>query len=126
MKRRGFWRGDAAAVAAVLLAAALSLFLLPERKTAGGTAVVSVNGVAVQTIELSGQARDIELSGLPYPMTLHVENGSIRVLESLCPGKDCVRQGAVSLDGESIVCLPNRVIISVRSDSSSGLDGVAG
>lgn len=126
MKRRGFWRGDAIAVAAVLLAAVLSLFLLPERKTAGGTAVVSVNGVTVQTIELSGQARDIELSGLPYPMTLHVENGTIRVLESGCPGKDCVRQGTISLDGESIVCLPSRVIISVRSDSSSGLDGVAG
>ncbi len=69
---------------------------------------------------------DIELSGLPYPMTLHVENGTIRVLESGCPGKDCVRQGTISLDGESIVCLPSRVIISVRSDSSSGLDGVAG
>ena len=126
MQRRGFRRGDVIAVAAVLLAAALSLLLLPERKSAGGTAVVSVNGVEVRTIDLSGEARDIELSELPYPMTLHVENGTIRVSESGCPGQDCVRQGAVSRDGESIVCLPNRVTIAVKSGVSSGLDGVAG
>ncbi|HPE15583.1 MAG TPA: NusG domain II-containing protein [Oscillospiraceae bacterium] len=126
MERRGFRRGDAVAVAAVLLLAALSVLLLPARSAAGGTAVVSVNGVEVLTVSLSGEARDIALSDLPYPMTLHVENGTISVLESACPGKDCVRQGAISRNGESIVCLPNRVTIVIESTTPSGLDGVAG
>ena len=36
------------------------------------------------------------------------------VTQSDCPGQDCVHSGAVSRAGQSIVCLPARVIVRLE------------
>ena len=44
-----------------------------------------------------------------------------------CANQICVNTGAVSLAGESIVCLPNRVMVEILAGSEGGeVDVVAG
>ena len=45
---------------------------------------------------------------------------------SSCPGEDCVHTGWVSVSGGQIVCLPNRLIISVTGSEAPAVDGVTG
>ena len=47
---------------------------------------------------------------------IRIENGSVRMVYSTCPGyQDCVEHGAIShTEQQSIVCLPNRIIVSVE------------
>ena len=45
--------------------------------------------------------------------------------EADCPDKLCVNQRAVSKNGESIICLPNKVIVTVDSSENSEFDAVA-
>ena len=35
-----------------------------------------------------------------------------------CHGQDCVHQGDIWLSGESIICLPNKVVLEISGDDS--------
>ena len=48
-----------------------------------------------------------------------IKNGSVRIIDSPCPGKNCLHQG----NNLPLVCLPNKVIIS--ADSQGEFDAVA-
>ena len=50
-------------------------------------------------------------------------DGAVSVSESGCSDRVCVRTGAVSHMGEAIICVPNKVAVTVES-SESGLDVV--
>ena len=50
---------------------------------------------------------------------------SVRVSSSDCPGQDCVHTGAISRAGQSIVCLPAQVVISLVG-AASDVDAVLG
>ena len=39
-------------------------------------------------------------------------------------GNQCVHEKAISADGESIICLPNKIVVEVESDKESELDAV--
>lgn len=43
-----------------------------------------------------------------------IENKTVRVEEANCPDRLCVRQGRISRSGESIICLPHRVVVAVE------------
>ena len=60
-----------------------------------------------------------------YHLTVRICGGSVRVSESDCPGQDCVRTGSISRAGQSIVCLPAQVVISLES-AASEVDVVLG
>lgn len=51
-----------------------------------------------------------EVEGLIGITTIEVQDGKVRIIDSPCPGKTCINQGWDS----SIVCLPNRVIVTVE------------
>ena len=41
-----------------------------------------------------------------------------------CPDQLCVHQKAISRTGESIICLPNQVVVSVQGSKEGKLDGI--
>ncbi len=47
-------------------------------------------------------------------ITIEVKSGAIRVVESNCPNKLCVRTGWISQPGQTIICALNRVVIEVQ------------
>ncbi len=53
-----------------------------------------------------------------------IDAGKVRVSEADCPDKLCVKQQAVSKGGESIICLPHKLVITVHSDTQAELDAV--
>lgn len=42
-----------------------------------------------------------------------IDNGSVNVYEASCPDKYCVNQKKITENGETIVCIPNRVVLKV-------------
>ena len=60
-----------------------------------------------------------------YTLSVAAENGALRVSESDCPNQDCVHSGAISRAGQSIVCLPARVVITLEG-AASDYDLIAG
>ena len=56
---------------------------------------------------------------------LSAPNG-LCVLESDCPNQDCVHSGVITRAGQSIVCLPARIVIELHGGSGDGVDAVLG
>ena len=48
---------------------------------------------------------------------LIVKDGKADVTEASCPDKICVHQSPISQTGETIVCMPNQVIVTIEQAS---------
>lgn len=56
-------------------------------------------------------------------LTVAEEDGNgLRVSSSDCPTQDCVRTGTISRGGQSIVCLPARIIIQLTGGAADSND----
>ncbi len=116
-------------VLAALLAAAGALFLalLPGE---GGrkTAVVTLDGTEVARQVLTGLTAPIllEVEGAEYPITIEFDDDRVRVAHTDCPSQDCARTGWVSRSGGQIICLPNRLAVTILGGADDGIDAVAG
>ena len=118
-------RNDIVLVAVLLiLGGALALFLWLTRQ-AGGTVSVQIDGEVVMELPLN-EDRTLVLGEGAHTNTLIIAGGKAQVVEASCPDRICVRQGAIQYAGESIVCLPHRLVITVRGGSSPDIDGTAG
>ena len=105
----------------------------------GADAVIEVNGELYGTYQLSHD-RIIEIESEFGHNEAVIEDGKIYMAESDCPDSYCLGQhrssGGIDSSNQTIVCLPNRVVISVNGDAkktenSSGndaaeIDGVSG
>ena len=100
----------------VLLAVILIGFLVVrlQRQKHAFTVDVSVNGTTVATYRLDEEI-DTWIDGYQGGQNhLVIQDGCARIEEADCPDKLCVKQGTVSKRGESLVCLPNRVVVAVK------------
>lgn len=53
-----------------------------------------------------------------------ISNGQVRVCDADCPDKLCVKQKSISKGGESIICLPHKLVVQIMSKEESDLDAV--
>lgn len=116
-------------VLAVLLAAAgaLALALRPQ-ESGRKTAVVTLDGVQVASQDLTGLSAPIllEVEGVSYPITIEFDTDRVRVAHTECPGGDCEHTGWVSRTGGQIICLPNRLAVTITGGVTDGVDAVSG
>ena len=48
--------------------------------------------------------------------TVRIENGRVSVTAASCPDKICVRSRAIRYHGETVVCLPHGLVVTVYGD----------
>lgn len=56
---------------------------------------------------------------------IEIRDGFVSVTDASCPDRICVHQGRISSAGENIICLPNRLIVTVEGGEKEGPDAVA-
>ncbi|MBQ8592439.1 MAG: NusG domain II-containing protein [Lachnospiraceae bacterium] len=95
--------------------------------TTKGTYVEVVrDGVVTERYRLS---EDIEVAiETAYGINvLRIQDGYASVIEADCPDKLCVKQKEIMNAGESLICLPHRLVIRViGSEKETEIDAVAG
>lgn len=70
-------------------------------------------------------SRRVEISSRGYELCVLIDGGEVLVEHSDCPGGVCVATGRISKVGQSIVCAPGGVVISVVGGDGN-VDGIAG
>ena len=108
----------------LLLGGALALFLWLTRQ-AGGIVSIQMDGKVVMELPLD-EDRSLVLGEGEHTNTLVIKDGKARVVEASCPDRICVGHGAIQYAGESIVCLPHKLVITVQGGPSPDIDGTAG
>lgn len=109
----------AACLLALLLWLGVSLF-----KGQGAEVVITVNGEQWGRYSLSEDATVVIENG-EHSNTLIISGGKARVDDASCPDKLCVKMGEAEFSGQSIICLPNKVVIEIVGGKSGGEDAVA-
>lgn len=98
-------------------------FLLGYRKT-GSSIEITVDGELYGTYALNeDQEIFIRVDGAVTNLLL-IEDGQANMREADCPDQICVNHASISHTGENIVCLPNRVVVSVIGEKAQELDSV--
>jgi hypothetical protein len=103
-----------AIIAATAAVGVLIVFLTkPQEDTVDVRVHITAEGAEYAAVPLD-EDRIINVPGPLGKTTVEIKGGRVRVLDSPCPNKTCVSQGWVERPGETIVCLPNRVSITVK------------
>ncbi len=63
-----------------------------------------------------GEDATVTVTGSLGTNIIEVANGRVRCLESDCSNQTCVKQGWVSGRGQTVVCLPHKLIVQVVAD----------
>lgn len=127
-----------------LILLCLGSFLLVGTAGGGGqTVTVTVDGKLYGTYDLDqDQSIEIEQSGQsPQPgadsaghagntdhadsaghagNVIEIRNGTVRMASATCANQVCVEQGSISRTNQTIVCLPNRVLITLSGADRNG------
>ena len=91
----------------------------------GAQVKVTVDGSLYDTYPLEKEQEiAIEKDGV-VTNRLVIRDGVADMIEADCPDKLCVHQKAISKTGETIVCLPNKVVAEIIGSEESELDSVA-
>ncbi|MBM6925232.1 NusG domain II-containing protein [Pseudoflavonifractor phocaeensis] len=125
-RRPTLWDG----LTALLVATAAFLLLAALQSEPGEslTAAVTLDGeiLAEYRLEEITQPVTLTLDELSYPLTLLVEGDGVSILHSDCPSQDCVHTGKITQAGQQIICLPNRLIVSLTGTHDLDFDAVTG
>ncbi len=80
------------------------------------TAVVSADGVEVARVDLSSADGTgvAEYAGNGCVLRVSFAPDGVQVIYADCPTQDCVHTGKVTKSGQSIVCLPARIVIRLE------------
>lgn len=115
MTRGDFW----VAAGIFMLAAALAFALFPRGKQ-GLTVQVTRDGEMLLSCSLTelSEPVEIEVNG-EYALVLELSEHGVRVVETACPGEDCRHMGMITKAGQQIVCLPNRLVVTLQGDDLS-------
>jgi hypothetical protein len=82
-------------------------------------AEIKQDGKVIRTIDLDSvtAAEEIRISYGGEYNVIRVDEGKIRIIDADCPDKLCVKTGWIKEPGQSIICLPHKLIITIQGGS---------
>ena len=107
----------------ILLAAPIIYFLAGAASGKDGAyAEISRDGEVIAAVSLDTDG----VYSFPQTgeMEFTVSEGGITVSKSNCPDKICMGTGKLCRAGDTAVCVPNRVVVTVYGESGGDVDGV--
>lgn len=124
--RPTWWDGAVAALVAALAVLSAVWYYGGLESSGPLAATILHRGQVVQTVRLDRLTEEmtVTVEG-DYHLTILLDRNGVRVAESDCPGQDCVHTGTITRAGQSIVCLPEQVVVQL-SGGGSGPDAVLG
>lgn len=117
-------RNDIILVGGLLIIAAIGIFYLFVLRKTGDSVNVTVDGKTYKTFSLSENVIEDIYTGenKEHLNRLIIKDGKAYMETATCPDGICVEHNPVYRDGESIVCLPNRVVVTVTTQNSNDPD----
>lgn len=102
----------------VVVIAATGLFLLNVFKTEGAFAIIKIDGKETERYPLSVNTEVVIETGEDGRNTLVIEDNKAFIKDANCPDKICEGHSKISFKGETIVCLPHKVVIEIVAENS--------
>ncbi len=125
-------KGDIYVALLILIVAVLWYWILKsgnDRAESSGVSravSISVDGTEVMELSLFEDRSEIIRGVNGYSCEVNITSGKADVVWADCPDKLCVNQRAIASVGETIVCLPARIVIEIKEEGEPFYDGISG
>lgn len=117
-------KNDKILIIIILLFSLMILGLYKINKTANSNiAIVYYENKKVLEIDLTKDIKTYKVNGYNGPVFIKAGNGKVMVKEENSPRHLCSKQGYISKPYESIICLPNKIIVRIESNDN-GIDAI--
>ena len=118
-------KNDLLLIFALLLLAGGFWLWLSLSRSEGALVEVRVKGEVQQLLPLDSSV-SLPIGEEGRLNLLVIEEGGAYMSEASCPDHVCLRRGTVRYAGETIVCLPNEVVVTVLGGEENEFDAVSG
>lgn len=114
-----FQKKDLALMAVIVATAGVSaLMIRAMHRDAGVMVRIAVDGELYGEYRLSENQSVSVDAGSGYNRIV-IENGSVYMAEADCPDKYCMDYKPASRNGETIICLPHRLVVEVTGEQDA-------
>lgn len=116
--QKKFIRNDIILIGVIVVLAVASFLCFKLFQRNGNNVLVSINGETVERYSLSKDIKKQIFSEDKngYENVLVIKDGKAYILSANCADKICVHHRPISKTGESIVCLPHKLVISIEEE----------
>ena len=125
MNMRQFGWRDAVFLGGLFLSGILLTIGIYLFSQMGGSVCITIDGTVYGTYPLN-EDREIPVEqGGTVINVVQIEHGSVRMEQATCPDELCIRQGAISRERQTIVCLPHKLVVEVYGNHEQEYDTVS-
>lgn len=117
-------KGDLIIVLSLLLLSCLIFVGIKAFSSNGNYVEIEQNGKIIAQLDINEDTSFDIVSGDKTTNTVVIKDSAVTVINADCPDKICQKHAPISKTGESIVCLPNKVFVTIKGDKTE-IDGVA-
>lgn len=93
-------------------------------RTRGDAVRISVNGKPYAEYSLKEDRELLIDEGFGRNL-IRISEGYVQIIDADCPDGLCVKAGSINHNMEQLICLPNRLVVSVLGSEGGGLDAIA-
>ena len=87
----------------------------------GSYITITVDGKEYGTYSLL-EEQNITIGEGEHVNVIEIKGGKAYMISASCPDQLCVNQSEICYDKQSIICLPNKLVVTVTSDNESDVD----
>lgn len=109
-------RNDILLIGALLIAAAVLFIGFRLAGKPGRAVLVTENGREIARFSLA-EDRTYPIPSEKGENLLRIENGAAWIESADCRDQICVKRGKIRKAGETIVCLPHRIVVTVTEEA---------
>lgn len=103
----------------LLITAGLLVLIQFGVKKQGESVVIKVDGNVVKEVSIEKDS-EFDIEGYQGGSNhVVIKDGRVCMTDADCPDKLCVHTGTVKKTGETIVCLPHRVVVEITGKEAS-------
>lgn len=110
-------KGDMILICIVLCLAAFGFGMMTlGGKEDGGTVTVTIDGTVYGTYDMTKDQEIVVDEALGHNR-FQIQDGIVMMNEANCPDQYCVNHAPIHREGETIVCLPHKLVLEITSSN---------
>lgn len=122
-------KGDYVTIIMIIFSAVFIFFLTTNKfikDSDNKDVLITIDGEFYAKEKLNDKVyKEFEIDSKYGKNEVIIQNGFVHIHESDCKDNICIKKGKISKIGDSIICLPNRLIVKIVSDTEANeLDSV--
>lgn len=119
IKNIKLFKGDLLIIALIIVFSVIIFILMLPKTYSENTLEIYLDGQLIDSVILEeGVYTTIEIDETAHN-TIEIDGTKVRIINSTCYDHVCENTGYISMAGEIIVCMPNKLLLKIVGDDSS-------